>query len=142
MSMNQPPDRSQECDTGQNNTVIIHRRRCNRQRIREAEDYIEKDDKRERESIDKVSILAHPERALGHILAAGKEMAADCEGVGSRAQNDKGAYKIGEGRFAADGDGAKCSRHDACENSGFDGAREPFVNLGKEARERRGVVSG
>ena len=142
MSMNQPPNRRQECDTGKNNTVIIHRGRGNRQRIGEAEDDIEENYKGESQSVDSEAIFAHPERSLGHVFAAGEEMAADSEGVGRGAENNEGAYQIGERGLAADGDGAESGGHEAGENGGFDGAGEVFVNFGEEAREWRCVVAG
>jgi hypothetical protein len=130
--MHKPPHRREERHPPKNHRVIIHRRDIYGQRVRETEDDVEEDDEDERERIDGVSPLPHPERALREVLAAGEEMAADSEGVGGGGEDDEGADEVGEGGFGAERDGAEGGGHDAGEDCGGDGAGEGLVDGGEE----------
>jgi hypothetical protein len=76
--MHKPPKRSQENDTHQNDTVIVHSGSGNRESIREAEDDVEENDRDDCNSVDCVSSLSHPEGALWKVLAPRKQVSSDC----------------------------------------------------------------
>jgi len=68
--MHKPPHRSQESDTRQDNAIIVHCRNGDWKRVREAEYDVKENDRDDRNTVDRVSHLAHPEGALRKVLAA------------------------------------------------------------------------
>lgn len=81
VSMHEPPDCRQERDAHQDDAVIVHCGNGNRERVREAETDVEENDRDDRNSVDRVSGLAHPEGALWEILAPRKQMSSNGQSV-------------------------------------------------------------
>jgi hypothetical protein len=92
--MNKPPHSRQERNARQNNTIIIHRRDCYWQRIREAENDIEKYNRDECHGIYRKAVFSHPERSSREIFPSCEEMASDSKSIRSRRQNNKRAHEI------------------------------------------------
>jgi len=75
--MHEPPYCSQERDARQDDTVVVHGSSGDGERVREAENDVEENDADDCNGVDRISRLAHPERSLWEVLAAGKQMASN-----------------------------------------------------------------